>query len=137
MKSGVSCVLALVLLASPVLAAEPFSEVVTTEAPPPPDRAETLVVYGDDPCPEVEGDEIVVCARKPEDERYRIPKELRGKDDEPMETSFASRMAAVEEATRDTWGAGCSVVGSGGLNGCFAESLRRWLAERQAVKTAP
>lgn len=124
MKRGVILGCALALLASPVLAAEP-----------PPDRAETLVVYGDDPCPEGEGDEIVVCARKPESERYRIPRELRGKDDAPMETSLASRMAVVEEVTRDTWGAGCSVVGSAGLTGCFAEMMRRWNAERRAAST--
>lgn len=44
-----------------------------------PDRVETLVVYGDDPCPVEEGGGIVVCARKPESERYRIPKDLREK----------------------------------------------------------
>lgn len=118
----------LFVLASPALAAEPA---------PPPDKATTLVVYGDDPCPQGEADEIVVCARKPESERYRIPKELREEGNAPTETSLASRMAVVEEVTRDTWGAGCSVVGSGGTNGCFAEMIRRWQAERRAVPTTP
>ena len=36
-----------------------------------------LVIYGNDACPSSEGQEIVVCARKPESERYRIPSELR------------------------------------------------------------
>src|ERR1700760_4458084 len=36
-----------------------------------------LIIYGDDPCPSSAGQEIVVCARKPESERFRIPSELR------------------------------------------------------------
>lgn len=36
-----------------------------------------VVVYGDDACPESTSDVIVVCARKAEFERYRIPEELR------------------------------------------------------------
>src|SRR3546814_10896458 len=44
-----------------------------------PERVETLVVYGEDPCPQEHDGAIVVCARKPESERYRIPKELRKK----------------------------------------------------------
>ena len=46
---------------------------------PPPERIINLLVYGDDPCPQSQGDEIVVCARRPEAERYRIPKKLREK----------------------------------------------------------
>ena len=36
---------------------------------PPPERIINLLVYGDDPCPQSQGDEIVVCARRPEAER--------------------------------------------------------------------
>ena len=44
-----------------------------------PERITSLIVYGEDPCPQSEGEEIVVCARRPESERYRIPKKLREK----------------------------------------------------------
>ncbi|MFN3593030.1 MAG: hypothetical protein ACK4TG_12710, partial [Thermaurantiacus sp.] len=34
-------------------------------------RTRTVLVYGDDPCPKSENpDEIIVCARRPEEERY-------------------------------------------------------------------
>ena len=36
-----------------------------------------IIVYGNDPCPRSTDDEVVVCARKPEAERYRIPEKLR------------------------------------------------------------
>ena len=42
------------------------------------DRVNQLVIYGDDPCPASSNGEIVVCARKEEAERYRIPETLRG-----------------------------------------------------------
>jgi len=42
----------------------------------PGDRVNQLVIFGDDPCPQSSEDEIVVCARKDESERYRIPETL-------------------------------------------------------------
>ena len=37
------------------------------------ERVSRVVVYGRDACPRGSGDEIVVCGRRPENERYRIP----------------------------------------------------------------
>ena len=36
-----------------------------------------IIVYGSDPCPRSTDDQVVVCARRPEAERYRIPESLR------------------------------------------------------------
>ena len=36
-------------------------------------RISEIIVYGTDPCPRSTDDEVVVCARKPESERFRIP----------------------------------------------------------------
>jgi len=41
------------------------------------DRISEIIVYGNDPCPRSTDDEVVVCARKPESERYRIPERFR------------------------------------------------------------
>ena len=50
----------------------------------PPSRQSTLVIYGNDPCPTTGPDnEVVVCARWPEEERYRIPRRIREVRDEP------------------------------------------------------
>ena len=57
----------------PALSLLPFLWGLPAQAEPP-QRITNLLVYGDDPCPKGEGDEIVVCARRPESERYRIPK---------------------------------------------------------------
>ena len=98
---------------------------------PPPQRETRLVVYGDDPCPESGPDEIVVCARRPEEERYRIPAPLR-RSERRTETSWSSRAAELEEAQRDTRPDSCSVVGSFGQTGCTQQMLRQWRAERRA-----
>ena len=95
-----------------------------------PHSERSLVVYGDDPCPPSQGDEIVVCARRPEEERYRIPAPLRR--GERREASWGTRAAELEDAQRDTRPNSCSVVGSFGQTGCTSDMVRQWYAERRA-----
>lgn len=97
-----------------------------------PDRINILVTYGDDKCPEANGDEIVVCAQRPESERYRIPKELREIEKaEEGEQSWSSVVASHDEAARVGRPNSCSVVGSFGFSGCQAAIMRQWFDERR------
>ena len=113
-----------------------FASVAPAAAQEPPERESSVIVYGDDPCPQPQAeDEIVVCARRPEEERYRIPEPLR-RADRPPETAWTSQVAALEEAQRETRPDGCSVVGSFGQTGCTQDMLRRWRAERRAMEGA-
>lgn len=92
-----------------------------------------LVIYGDDQCPRGNSeDEIVVCARHPESERYRIPERFRQKEISPQNAneSWAVRAEALEYAGK-TGINSCSVVGPGGWTGCYAEMLRIWRQERR------
>ena len=93
------------------------------------------MTYGDDPCPEPEGDEIVVCAQQPESERYRVPKPLRGADEEVSAGggSWASTVEAHDNVARLTRPNSCSVVGSYGFTGCTSAMLRQWFEERRAA----
>src|SRR3546814_18094095 len=59
-------------------------------------KRETLVVYGEDPCPQEHDGAIVVCARKPASERYRIPKELRKKKENEGSQGWGSRVETME-----------------------------------------
>jgi hypothetical protein len=90
-----------------------------------------VVVYGDDPCPPSTDDQVVVCGRRPEEERYRIPRPLRRSSRRP-ESSWASDAADLEEAQRETRPDGCSVIGSWGQSGCTQQMIRQWRAERRA-----
>ena len=102
------------------------------ETPTPmPQRQRTLVVYGDDPCPPSHDNDVVVCARRPEEERYRIPAPLR-RGNRRGEMSWTAQNAELEDAQRDSRPNGCSVVGSFGQSGCTQAMIRQWWAERRA-----
>lgn len=98
---------------------------------PKPERIASLTVYGNDPCPPGADDEIVVCGREPESERYRIPKSLRETKYQPPARSWASRVHTLDDVSRAGRPNSCSVVGTGGQTGCYAHALEQWFAERR------
>jgi hypothetical protein len=103
------------------------------------EKVRRLVVYGKDPCPRAQsGDEIVVCARRPETERYRIPKELRDSaiEDDPDSMSWAARAESLEYVGR-TGIESCSTVGSAGVSGCWKEMVRAWRRDRRTGDGEP
>jgi len=92
------------------------------------DRVNTVIVYGDDECPQSTENEIVVCARMAESERYRIPEALRQSND-PANEPWVNRVLAYE--TVGQFGAlSCSPVGSGGELGCTAKMIEAAYKER-------
>ena len=96
------------------------------------DRVNEIIVYGNDPCPRSTDDNVVVCARRPEGERYRIPERLRTSPRQERE-SWASRARSLE-----TVGAtginSCSPVGPAGFTGCLNQVIQQ--ARREARETA-
>jgi len=103
-------------------------------------RSRTVLVYGDDPCPKSENpDEIVVCARRPEEERFRIPKNLR--EEERAATisradDVGTQRAALASGRPAATGIGsCSAVGPGGMIGC-TQGLNLGAAVRTTIDAA-
>jgi hypothetical protein len=92
-----------------------------------------LILYGDDKCPtNASGEQIVVCTRRPESERYRIPKELRGPVlITPENQSWAAKANDTLDAGAATGIGSCSAVGPGGGNGCFAQRARKYKRQGQ------
>ena len=101
----------------------------------PPQRTSVLYTFGNDPCPEPQGDEIVVCAQQPESDRYRVPKELREELKEEQDVggggSWASTVEGYDNIARATRPNSCSPVGSYGYTGCASAALRQWFEERR------
>jgi hypothetical protein len=128
MAKAIPTLMSLLLFATPIGAAEPAT-------PPPPSRIANLVVYGNDPCPAGKDGEIVVCARQPESERYRIPKELRAKrkQNHPAE-SWTARARTMDEVSQKVLPDSCSAVGSGGQSGCFRKFQQDARDARNAQK---
>lgn len=92
------------------------------------EKINQLIVYGDDPCPPSSGDEITVCARKAEAERFRIPEPLRASPS-PQNDAWSNRVVAYEAVGR-TGTLSCSPTGPGGSTGCLQQLIDRSYAEK-------
>lgn len=97
-----------------------------------PEKITQVIVYGEDPCPKSEGDDILVCARLPDSDRYRIPTELRTDPNAPQVQSWASRARTIEYVGR-TGTDSCTPVGGGGFTGCFQQLASKAREERKAM----
>ncbi len=118
--------------------ASPVPAVAGERTTPPAHVTIQIAVFGNDPCPKGEGDEIVVCARLPESERFRIPKRLRDEKAaaKPAEQAWGARALAIDQAGSDQRPNSCSTVGSGGQTGCFDKFMRDARAQREADAAA-
>ena len=76
-------------------------------------RVNQQIVYGNDPCPRGRPDEITVCARLPENERYRIPSNLRDNPNAPANQSWTNRAVQLR------------YVGRTGIQSCSTDRPRR------------
>jgi hypothetical protein len=99
-------------------------------APSAPDeKINQLIIYGDDKCPESKGDEIVVCARMDEADRYRIPSSLRNDPNDPRNQAVSERIKSYEYvAASGTMS--CSPSGAGGFTGCGLAEINKAYAEK-------
>ena len=98
-------------------------------------RTREIIVFGTDPCPRATDDEVVVCARRPEKDRYRLPENLRPSGPPQLSQSWGVR--SKELATLGQTGPGtCSGVGPGGDFGCALKDIQRGVAERNEQDAA-
>ena len=89
-----------------------------------------IIVYGNDPCPRSTEDQVVVCARRPEGERYRIPEKYRPSGSR-QETEAWARKSRVLETVGSTGINSCSPVGPAGYTGCLTQVIREAREQRQ------
>jgi hypothetical protein len=89
-----------------------------------------IIVYGNDPCPRSTDDQVVVCARRPEAERYRIPPNMRQSGTPQQMESWAVRSRSLETAGA-TGINSCSPVGPAGYTGCLSKLIKEAQGERK------
>ena len=95
-------------------------------------RQRLVTVFGTEACPKPSSpDEVVVCARLPESEIYRIPERLRQAQN--RQSVFTSNRALL--LGDSSGGAGgsigsCSAVGAGGMIGCNRNQVDAWANDR-------
>src|SRR5215212_2260298 len=70
------------------------------------DSISEIIVYGNDPCPRSTDDQVVVCARRPESERYRLPERYRPSGPRQAREAWANKARQLE------------TVGATGINSC-------------------
>lgn len=100
------------------------------EAEGPSEKINAVIVYGNDECPKPKDDnEITVCARKEEKERYRIPQGLR-ETPSANSASWNSRVMAYERVGK-TGTMSCTPTGPGGWTGCSQKLIDAAYAEKK------
>lgn len=146
MRRTFALIPALALLAALPVAAQPAPANPTT-APPRPSmlkpadipsgdgtrpRQRLVTVFGNEACPQpTSSDEVVVCARLPESEIYRIPERLRRAESRTSVLTQNRSLLLGDGAG----GAGnsigsCSVVGAAGFTGCDRRMVEAWAQDR-------
>ena len=102
-------------------------------------RTAEIIVYGNDPCPRSTDDDIVVCTRRPEEERYRLAPNLRPSGTRQERQSWANRAQELKNVGATGIGS-CSAVGPGGSTGCLIQDIDRAMRENEEAAdqgTAP
>ena len=82
-----------------------------------------VIVFGTDPCPPSTANEIIVCARRPETERYRLPPGT-----QPPSPADRRNNLKRDQEHREVSATGtdsCSPVGPGGQTGCLQQQINR------------
>lgn len=95
-----------------------------------------IVVYGTDPCPPSPPGEIVVCARRPNDDRYRLPERFRAPDKLTGDHESWAYKAEQLEVHGASGIASCSPVGPGGATGCMQQLIDQAKAQRRSEAEA-
>ena len=98
-------------------------------------RNAEIIVYGTDPCPRSADDQIVVCSRRPEGERFRIPPKLRPSGPPQTRNSWVNRAKAF--SNQGSIGPmSCSAVGPAGYTGCALQEINNAARERSETTDA-
>ena len=89
-----------------------------------------ITVFGNDPCPRSTDTQIYVCNRRPENERYRLPKNQQLQGTRQQKESWANKAQALTTVGQVGTGS-CSAVGPGGREGCLVKEIQQ---AKQAAK---
>lgn len=123
--------LALASAAAFVMALSAGATPAAAQDAPSGEKVNAVIVFGDDPCPQPTGDEITVCAHKPESERFRIPQGLRETPSGRSE-AWNNRVLSYERLSK-TGTLSCTPTGPGGWTGCSQRLIDQAYAEKKGA----
>jgi hypothetical protein len=93
-------------------------------------KINTVILFGDDQCPESTDEQINVCAILVEADRYRIPPSLRSDPNDPKNESWTNRVIGYQYVGREGT-MSCSASGAGGFTGCGLKEIDKAYAEKE------
>jgi uncharacterized membrane protein YqiK len=99
------------------------------------EKINMVIAYSESECPVAQPGEVVVCEILVEEERYRIPSNLRYSDN-PANQSLARQVDQIKYVG-DFGAMSCSPAGAGGFTGCtqkFIEAAYQDRAEADSVR---
>lgn len=99
------------------------------------EKINMVIAYDESECPVAQPGEVVVCEILVEEERYRIPSNLRYSDD-PANKAWARQVEEIKYVG-DFGAMSCSPAGAGGFTGCtqkFIEAAYKDRAEADNVR---
>ena len=109
-------------LAAAIAAASPAAAQSADE------KINMVIAYSEAECPVAQPGEVVVCEILVEEERYRIPSNLRYSTD-PANQSLARQVDQIKYVG-DFGAMSCSPAGAGGFTGCTQKFVEAWAADR-------
>jgi hypothetical protein len=96
------------------------------------EKINMVIAYNESECPVAQPGEVVVCEILVEEERYRIPRNLRYSDD-PANQSHAGQVEQIKYAG-DFGAMSCNPAGLGGFTGCTQKFIEAWAADRSEAE---
>lgn len=94
-------------------------------------RDRVVDVYGSEACPQSGGQEIVVCRRHMEGDRYRIPSDLRESSARPQALGSSALTAVNATGGTGTQVQSCNAIGAGTNAGCLKKEIDTARAEHK------
>jgi hypothetical protein len=92
-------------------------------------KINTVIIFGEDECPESTDDQINVCAILVEADRYRIPPSLRSDPNDIRNESWTNRVIGYQFVGREGT-MSCSAAGAGGFTGCGLKEIDKAYLEK-------
>ncbi len=96
------------------------------------EKINMVIAYNEAECPVAKPGEVVVCEILVEEERYRIPSNLRYSDN-PANQSPARRVDQIKYVG-DFGAMSCEPAGAGGFTGCNQKFVEAWAKDRSEAE---
>ena len=120
------------LLASAALAAAALAAPAAAAAQSANEKINMVIAYSEAECPVAQPGEVVVCEILVEEERYRIPSNLRYSTD-PANQSLARQVDQIKYVG-DFGAMSCEPAGAGGFTGCNQKFVEAWAKDRDEAE---